>query len=369
VRALALLLTAGLLAGCGGSTRNVVSGGAVPGTTRTVYSLLPNPGEGAARDMVLGQKLAIQQAGGRAGGFALSFVSLDESTADPGLVSERAAAVTFQAIRDPQVIAIFGGASSQAAMISVPLIDAAGILHLLPGAGYPGFTRAWAPGEPAKWLPSGSARNLKRLVPDDTEQAKALVAAAERAAGGGPTGGGLRQPLRIAVEQEPSDAAGALATAVGRAAEEVGARIVDSTAAADAVVYAGSDVPTAVAAARDVTAAGTPIVLPDDLVRAGVAERLDPRTRRRTALVSGAPAPHGPEVRALAPAFRAAFGRDPGPYAVLGYESMKAVVAALDRVGPRERRRQAVTAAFRPPPPHGFAAYRADGRALDTLGT
>jgi branched-chain amino acid transport system substrate-binding protein len=369
VRALALLLTAGLLAGCGGSTRNVVSGGAVPGTTRTVYSLLPNPGEGAARDMVLGQKLAIQQAGGRAGGFALSFVSLDESTADPGLVSERAAAVTFQAIRDPQVIAIFGGASSQAAMISVPLIDAAGILHLLPGAGYPGFTRAWAPGEPAKWLPSGSARNLKRLVPDDTEQAKALVAAAERAAGGGPTGGGLRQPLRIAVEQEPSDAAGALATAVGRAAEEVGARIVDSTAAADAVVYAGSDVPTAVAAARDVTAAGTPIVLPDDLVRAGVAERLDPRTRRRTALVSGAPAPHGPEVRALAPVFRAAFGRDPGPYAVLGYESMKAVVAALDRVGPRERRRQAVTAAFRPPPPHGFAAYRADGRALDTLGT
>src|SRR3954465_1819557 len=90
------------VAGCGGSTRNVVSGGAIPGTTRTVYSLLPHPDGGAARDMVLGQKLAIQQAAGGAGGYGLSFVSLDESAPDPAQVSARAGDVAEQTIRDPQ---------------------------------------------------------------------------------------------------------------------------------------------------------------------------------------------------------------------------------------------------------------------------
>ena len=90
-----------------------------------------------------------------------------------------------------------------------------------------------------------------------------------------------------------------------------------------------------------------------------VAERLDRRTRRHTTLVSSAPAPGSAPVRAITPAFRAAFGRDPGPYAVIGYDAMKAIIAALDEVGPHERRRQKVTAAFAPPPPRGFTSYRA----------
>jgi ABC-type branched-subunit amino acid transport system substrate-binding protein len=81
-------------------------------------------------------------------------------------------------------------------------------------------------------------------------------------------------------------------------------------------------------------------------------------------LVSGAPAPGSAPVRALEPAFRTAFGRDPGPYAVIGYRAMRSVIAALDRVGAKNPRRQAVTAAFRPPPSLGFSAYRADGRPL-----
>src|SRR4051794_18802085 len=159
--ALAATVVAALLAGCGGSTRNVVSGGAVPGTTRTVYSILPHPDGGNARDMVLGQKLAIQEAGGRAGGYGLSFVSLDESVPDPAKLSSRAGVLAEQAVHDPQVIAIFGGTSSAAARTSIPLIDAAGILHLLPGAGYPGFTRRWnTPDEPA--LPTVGQRAQPR---------------------------------------------------------------------------------------------------------------------------------------------------------------------------------------------------------------
>jgi ABC-type branched-subunit amino acid transport system substrate-binding protein len=79
--------------------------------------------------------------------------------------------------------------------------------------------------------------------------------------------------------------------------------------------------------------------------------------------VSSAPAPGSPPLTALTPAFEAAFGRPPGPYAVIGYESMKAILAAIDKAG-RHDRRQAVVDAFVPPPRRGFSAYRADGRPL-----
>jgi ABC-type branched-subunit amino acid transport system substrate-binding protein len=357
VALMALVLAALTAAGCG-STAAIVGGGSVAGTTRTVYSLLPSPGRGAARDMVLGQKLALLEAGARAARYGVSFVSLDESAPDPDALSARAGVIAEQAIHDPQVIAIFGGTSSEAAMTSIPLIDAAGLLHLLPGAGYAGFTRPGvASGEPERWFPSGRPERLVRLVGDDHEQARALVEAATRAAG-------RRRPVRIAIEQEPGRAAGALAAEVEAAARAAGMEPVASAARADAVVYAGEDPVNAAGVAASVTAAGTPIVLPDALVLAGVADRLAAPARRRAVLVSSAPAPGSAPLTALTPRFEAAFGRAPGPYAVIGYEAMKAVIAAIDAAGGRDVRRQAVADAFVPPPRRGFSAYRADGRAL-----
>jgi ABC-type branched-subunit amino acid transport system substrate-binding protein len=344
--------------GCGSSTRNVVSGGAVPGTTRTVYSILDHPGSGAARDMVLGQKLAIAQANGRAGGFGLSFVSLDESTADPRNASQRAGVVAQQAIHDPQIIAVIGGTSSASARTSIPLIDAAGILHLLPGAGYPGFTERWrSPLEPARYHPSGSPRNVVRLVPDDVAQGRALLDAAVRAAHDAHAAHGKTTSGRttIAVEQEPGLDADALSAAI---------EIIGNSDRADAVIYAGGDPVNAAGVAQSVTRRGTPIVLPDALVLAGVANRLDRATRKRTILVSSAPAPGSEAVKAITPAFEQAFGRAPGPYAVIGYDAMRAVIAAINRAGPHDHRRQQVTRAFRPPPARGFSAYRADGTPL-----
>jgi branched-chain amino acid transport system substrate-binding protein len=362
--ATAILATAtATVAGCGGSTRNVVSGGTVPGTTRTVYSILDHPGSGAARDMVLGQKLAIAQANGRAGGFGLSFVSLDESTSDPKYASQRAAVVAQQAIHDPQIIAVIGGTSSDSARTSIPLIDAAGILHVLPGAGYPGFTERWrSPLEPERYHPSGSARNVVRIVPDDVAQGLALLDAAVKAAH---TSQGSGRTAKVAVEQEPGLDADALSAGITRAAAgRNDVKIVGNSDKADAVIYAGGDPVNAAGVAQSVTRRGTPIVLPDALVLAGVADRLDKQTRKHTILVSSAPAPGDPAIKAIAPAFEQAFGRAPGPYAVIGYDAMRAVIAAIDRAGPHERRRQAVTRHFTPPPARGITAYRADGTPL-----
>ena len=89
------------------------------------------------------------------------------------------------------------------------------------------------------------------------------------------------------------------------------------------------------------------MILPDALTRAGVAGRLSPAARRRAVFISSAPEPGStPELRRFEAAFRERFGREPGPYAAVGYEAMRSVLAAIAEAGPRAGSRQAVIDAY-----------------------
>lgn len=322
-RAWVLVVGALLLPGCsagGGIDR----GGEVIGDTLTVYSSLPHPREGTQRDIVDGEKLALAQRGGRAGSFGVNFASLDELS-DP-------ADVAREIVRDQQVIAAIGAERSDAARTMVPLIDAAGVLLVSPGAVDPALAR-----DP-RYSPSGR-RSFADLVGDE---APALLAAA----GSGP----------VAIQAEPGGEA--LAARLRRLA---GPRLVSDAARADAVIYAGED---AVAAARVANGLGKRIVLPDAVVRAGVERRLDADTR--AVLVSAAPEPGStPALRRFEANFMARFRRAPGPYAAVGHAAMLAVLDAIARAGGKANEREAVIRAFfagsRPAP--AFTAYRLrDGR-------
>ena len=121
-RALVALALALALAGCGASKDEGISGGGkVIGRTVTVYSLTSDPG-GAGRDFVDGEKLALADAGGRAGALAVNFTSLDLGGADDKLQAQAAR----RAISDPQIIA----AIVDATPVTVPLFNAAGILQV-----------------------------------------------------------------------------------------------------------------------------------------------------------------------------------------------------------------------------------------------
>ena len=336
VASAAVLLAAAGLVGCGASQEEINRGGRIAGVTLNVYSLLPEPGKGAGRDIVDAEKLAIQEAGGTAGPFAINFLSIDEG-APGGRDGAREAAVALRdAVKDPQVMALIGPAGSDTGRAAVPLLNAAGILEVLPGAGYPGFTDRHGPGEPDRWQPSGRV-TLARLVGDDNQQAGAIVRAAERATG-------KRRP-RITVEQEPGRFTDALVDGL-RAA---GAEIEGNPVRADAFVYAGEDPRNAVAVADALASEhpGAPIILPDALTRSGVAERLSPAARRRAVLVSAAPEPRStPELRRFEEAFRERFGREPGAYAAIGYEAMRSVLAAITAAGELAHGRQAVIDAY-----------------------
>lgn len=149
-----LVLGAALLfLGCGQTKDEGISGGGkVIGRTVTVYSLTNDPG-GVNRSFVDGEKLALSDAGGKAGTFAVNFTSLDL-----GADEDAQAETARRAINDPQIIATIADATR----VTVPLFNAAGILQVAP-SGDPSLISN--PNE----LPSGKATvgQVQGAVPGD----------------------------------------------------------------------------------------------------------------------------------------------------------------------------------------------------------
>jgi len=335
------------LAGCG-SDAPIAGGGRVVGDAVTVYASVPEPGTGTGRDLIDASKLAISQAGGQAGGLDVNFAAVGEGSpgadAPPALV----AGAAEQVVRDPQVISVIGSLRSQTAMTAIPLFNAAGVLHVSPGAGYAGFTGGRGD-EPERWYPSGRP-TFARVIADDVAQAAALLRAAGAA--------------RVAVEAEAGRAPEALAEDLAQADRlDDGVRIVADTARAGAVIYAGSDLRSAVGVAEALAreAPDATLVFPDELTRAGLADALPAAARRRAVMVSSAPEPgSSPELRDFEQAFEDQYDRVPGPYAVLGWRATRRVLEAMDAAAPRANLRTAVIDAYLdlPRPPEGFTAFR-----------
>jgi hypothetical protein len=142
---------------------------------------------------------------------------------------------------------------------------------------------------------------------------------------------------RVAIESEAGKVSEALAHAVRDAA---GDKLVDDPARADAIVYAGTDVRSAVGVAESLARENprAKIVFPVELTRAGIADRLPRRVLRRAVFATSAPE-RDAEFEA---AFKQHFGRTPDPYALLGYQAMQRVLKAIEDAGGRAHLRSVV---------------------------
>ena len=128
--------------------------------------------------MVQGIKLALSEAGGKAGKFTVNYQALDDSTAqagnwDPGQTAQNARKVA----QDPKAVYYIGEFNSGASAISIPILNQAGVPQVSPANTYVGLTTnepGSAPGEPQKYYPTGK-RTYMRIVPRDTIQAKAQL--------------------------------------------------------------------------------------------------------------------------------------------------------------------------------------------------
>ena len=134
----------------------------IEGDTATVYSSAPRHGASAAAAsaVVAGERRALAEAGGRAGGLRIRFRELpatdDEPDHpwDPALVSENA----DTAADDPSAIAYLGELDYGATAVSLPITNDAGLLQVSPGDGLTSLTQR-PPGRPRagpeRYYPSG----------------------------------------------------------------------------------------------------------------------------------------------------------------------------------------------------------------------
>src|SRR3954454_3605363 len=354
--ATALLLAAlAVLAGCGSGEKK---DDRARGATLTIYTSLPRHGVSArAGDAVAaGERLALADAGSRAGGRRLRLVELDDSdpekgvTWDPAAVEENAK----RAAGDSTTIAYVGELDFGGSAISVPVTNGKGILQVSPGDGLTSLTQV-QPGSfktsPDRYYPNGR-RTFVRLVPNDLEQAEGLVQTI-----------GARGTKSLAVVHDDRLFGREMAAQVAAAAAGKKLAVTDVQEAAhdekgyvslarklaqkhpDAVAYLGVGGPKAellLAELRGVMPrtpfygssgmAGGTSGFPD----VPSVELLDPVFP---------PSAYGRPARRLLARLAHEAGRPLPANALFGYEAMRVVIDALDRAGGRSDDRDAVSEA------------------------
>lgn len=350
--ALALAALAPVAAGCGGGN---ASSTRITSDTLTIYTGLPLRGEREAdgRAVLRGEKLALDEVGGRVGDLDIGLVALDDTRTSTGRWDPRqVAANAREAAENPSTIAYIGDLDSGASAISVPIVNEIGVLQVSPLSGYTGLTRYADKGEPAKFYPSGR-RTFGRLVPTGAAEAHDLAAwmrdlGVERVV---LVSDGLQEGLGHGTELQRilRDEGIGVAETVGVDPQEdppdVTGAVRDVLRTPDApVLYAGGSVATAAALLGAVAErapnrnlfATSGVASPQLAAAVAGLERL----RMTSPLLPLAQRPEA--ARRMAERYRALFGADPPPAALYGYEAMRGVLDAIRRAGSDGNDRQAV---------------------------
>jgi branched-chain amino acid transport system substrate-binding protein len=329
----AAFLAALALAGCGVGGDSKIDGPVA------VYVSLPLSGARAVegRDAADGARLALEQAGGKAGSLEVRATFLDDARGqgwDPAAVGENAR----KAVRDSSAAAYIGELDSEPTRGSVPVTNDAGLVQVSPGAGGVDLTRPAAgyPDTPDRYRPSGDA-NFARTVPADDLVAEAAAQWASEL--------GLK---RVTALSDGSPFQNLMAADFTEAAQERGVQVTRSVAGQKDEGKQPSG---------PVYDAGTQtLTLQDGAVLRSSAE-LDP---------SRLPG------RDFATQFRSRFQRDPGPYAAYGYEAMEVVLRSIASAGTdasqfRDNVRGEVFGATRPGSVLGDYSISSDGDTTECM--
>jgi branched-chain amino acid transport system substrate-binding protein len=341
---------------CGDDDDGGGGGGEGGGEARTVkvYSSLPL--QGASRPqttaMVNGIKLALEQAGGKAGDITVQYESLDDSTAQAGSwTPEATTANARKAAQDDSTAVYIGEFNSGASAVSIPILNEGGVPQISPANTYVGLTTdapGSEPGEPDKFYPTGN-RTYTRIVPIDTIQGAALVTLMKE---DGCTkvqmtndkevyGAGLAKNIELSAEDQAleiiaNDAIDKNAPNYRSLAQKAKA------AGADCFVYSGITANNAVQLYKDFSAALPDAKLygPDGVCEAGFS---DPKeggipaevaSKFKCSVATLSPDEYPTEGQEFFQQYSEKYGDEtPDPYAIYGYEAMRLALDAIERSG------------------------------------
>jgi branched-chain amino acid transport system substrate-binding protein len=336
--------------GGGGDT----GGGGSGGKTVTVYSSLPL--QGASRPqttaLVNGIKLALEQAGGKAGDVTVKYQSLDDSTAQAGSwTPEATQANASKAAQDDSTAVYIGEFNSGASAISIPVLNEAGVPQISPANTAVGLTSdepGSNPGEPDKYYPAGT-RTYTRIVPKDTIQGAALATVMKE---DGCT--------KVQLTNDKEVYGAGLAKNIVSSAEAQGLDIVSNEAidknapnyrslaskakgaGADCFLYSGITANNAVQLYKDFAAALPDAKLygPDGVAESGFADPkeggipADVAAKVKVTVATLSPDEYPPEGKDFFQQFADKYNEpNPDPYAIYGYEAMRLALDAIERSG------------------------------------
>jgi branched-chain amino acid transport system substrate-binding protein len=365
-----------VLGACGSSSSSSsgsTSTGAATSSTASganaidIYSSLPLQGGVSAQTgpTVNGIKLALAEAGGKAGQFTVNYQSLDDSTATSAATTcdvNQSAANARKVATDPKAVYYIGEFNSGCSKVTIPINNQAGIPQVSPANTYVGLTTndpGSAPGEPQKYYPTGN-RTYLRLVPRDSIQSVAGLVAMKSA--------GCK---RIAVANDKTAYGAGLATQVDLHKAAYGITVTSNTALdptapnyrayassikAQGVncVYTGFNPPGEVELIKDIEAAipktkifgGDGVCSPaiSNPAMHGIPASDGPLFECTVATLDLTAYPGG---RAFLAAYKAKYGvANPDPYAIYGYEAMKLGLDTIASLGPKGNDKSAVLAAL-----------------------
>jgi branched-chain amino acid transport system substrate-binding protein len=352
------------VAACGGGDDNKSSnsgGGGGGRTSLTIYSSLPLQGDSRPQstDVVNGEKLALEEAGGKVGKFTIKYVSLDDATAaagkwDPGQTSADAR----KAAQDASTIAYLGEFNSGASAISIPILNEANVLQVSPSNTYVGLTRSEGAdkGEPDKYYPAGK-RTFGRVVPADHIQAAAQVTYQKDQ--------GCKKTYilndkevygkGIAVQVANIGKAQGLAIAGNDGIDTKAANFRSlatkiKSSGANCMFFGGITQNKGVQVFKDVGAANPTMKLfgPDGVAESAFSTKLGSSVEKNTYITNPTldPKLYPPAAQDFFKKFKQKFGNDPQPYAIYGYEAMKVALLAIQNAGDKGNDKQAVIDAF-----------------------
>jgi len=350
------------VAACGSSDNKSSGGsGSTGSTSLTIYSSLPLQGDSRPQSeaVVNGEKLALQEHGGKVGKFTIKYVSLDDSTAatgkwEPGATSSDAR----KAAQDKSTIAYLGEFNSGASAISIPIINEAGILQISPSNTYVGLTRSEGAdkGEPDKYYPSGK-RTYGRVVPADHIQAAAQVAFQKD-----------QGCTKTYILNDKEVYGKGIADAVQKDGSSQGLQIlgndgIDTKAAnfrslatkikgkgADCMFFGGITDNKAAQVWKDVGAANPTIKLfgPDGVAESAFTTKIPASLQARTFITNPTldPKLYPPAAQDFFKTYKQKYGKSPEPYAIYGYEAMQVALLAIQNAGDKGNDRQSVIDQF-----------------------
>lgn len=318
-----------------------------------IVSSLPRTGSAKAQTdtIVNGIKIALEEAGHKAGDFRVVYADWDDATAGAGQwTAEAETANAARAVRDPDVMVYIGTYNSGAAKISMPILNKAHLLMVSPANTWPGLTKPdkGDPGEPGIYRPSGEVSYL-RMVPTDDLQ--------------GPLGAAWAKEMgvkRVYVLDDNEVYGKGIATLFIEACQDLGIEVlghesIDSKAQEfkplmatiksekpDMIYFGGTTQSKGGQIAKDMVAAGLDckLMVPDACYEEAFIESAgaDNVNDRCYATFGGLPPEEltGPG-KDFVDKYTARYGGKPEGYAIYGYESAKVALEAIARAGVKDR--------------------------------